>query len=71
MLLQSSDPQFICFPKNLSRAYPAAGEPHAICLNVVITTNRRSNFAHWRSAKFPTPNDERLVQEAALFQVAH
>src|SRR5437016_8330858 len=45
----------------------AAGEEHGIAIRIVIAAG--AAFAHRRAAEFAAPDDERVVQQAAAFEV--
>src|SRR5262245_49281568 len=49
----------------------AAGQPHGKGLDVVIPADGFAALAHGRAAELAAPDDERVVEEAALLQIAH
>ena len=51
----------------LTAAHPAAGHPHRETARVVVAA--AGLLSHRRAAKLTTPNDERLVEQAARFQI--
>ena len=54
----------------LPRLESAAGEPHGESINVVIPPQELlAIFTLWGSAKLTAPNDNRLVQQSALFEI--
>ena len=49
----------------------AAGEPHGEGVDMMIATGRFADFAHRRAAELAAPNDDRVVEQASLLQIAH
>ena len=49
----------------------AAGEPHGEGVDVMVAADGVAVFAHRRAAEFAAPDDERVVEQAALLQVEH
>ena len=47
----------------------AAGEPHGEGVDVVVAAGRFADLAHRRAAELAAPDDERVVEQAALLQV--
>ena len=58
---------------NDARLDPAAGHPHRESLRMMVAAQappeNRVAFDHRRAAEFAAPNDQRLIQEPALFEV--
>src|SRR6478736_6489426 len=59
--------EFICGPKNRSSFGAAAGEPDAKAFGMMVASIRAGRMR--RAPKLASPDDERLVEQAALLQV--
>src|SRR5206468_9339997 len=49
----------------------AASEPHGVGVDVMVAADRLSDFAHGSSAELTSPDDQRLVEQAALLEIAN
>ena len=49
----------------------ATCDPQRERINVMVASGRRAVFAHRRAAKLTAPDDERVVEETASFQIEH
>src|SRR5262245_36098131 len=63
--------EFVRVTENLPRLHAAAGKPHRECFDVMIAARGLSVLTHRRPAKFPAPNDQRVVEQAARFEIFH
>src|SRR5260221_10787900 len=68
-ILDRPEPEFVRLADGDARLDAAAGEPHRVCVDMVIAPNRIAQLAHGRSAKLAAPDDDRTVEQTALLQV--
>jgi hypothetical protein len=73
-ILDGVEAKLVRFTKGDTRADPAASEPHRIGINVMVAAHivaaDVADFAHRRSAELAAPDDERVIEQAAPFQIA-
>src|SRR5262245_1874608 len=66
-------PKLVGFAETDARPNPAAGEPHSERLRMMIATQFAASVGialdHWRPSEFTTPNDESVLQQAALVEI--
>src|SRR5689334_7608338 len=67
--LGSAEAQFVGLADRLPRPDAAAGQPHAVGLDMVVTPQRATILAHRRPAELTTPHDQRLVKQPTPLQV--
>ena len=70
-IFDSAETEFIGLAVALSGFEAAAGEPHGEGVNVVIAAGGLADFAHRRAAEFATKDDDGVVEQAAMLEVAH
>src|SRR6516162_252357 len=73
-ILQDVEAEVVAFAEDESRCNAAAGQPHGEAARMMIAAElpgRDLSLAKWRTAELAAPDDQSIVQEAALFQVAH
>src|SRR5437870_6580339 len=68
------EPDVIVFADDLAAANPAAGQPHAIAVRVMIAPGvlevvRTVHLSHGSSPELAAPHDQRRIQKAALLQI--
>ena len=66
-----AETQFVRLPKNTSGLHAAAGKPHGEGVDVVIAAGGLAVFAHRCAPEFTAPDHQRVVEQAAGFQVFH
>ena len=66
-VVSNVEAQFIRLPMNMSRLDSAAGQPQAEGLLVMVAAV--SSLADGRASELATPNDQRIFQQAALFEI--
>src|SRR5207237_1328343 len=49
----------------------AAGEPHGVGVDVMVAADGLADFTHRRAAELASPNDQCLVKQAALLEIAN
>ena len=67
-ILDRIETKLIAGPKRKPALPPAASEPHAETIRVMVASVVAA-LNHRRAPEFPTPNDQRVVEQSALFQV--
>ena len=66
-VLDGAEAEFVGGADGLAALHAAAGHPHREAGRVVIAAV--AFFAHRRAAEFAAPDDQRLVEQAALLEV--
>src|SRR5437667_11792729 len=65
--------KFVSRPVGNSRLNSAAGHPNGKCMRMMIATKQilvlGPVFVHRSTAKFATPDNQRVLEQAALFQI--
>ena len=68
------EPEFVGFAEGDAGADPAAGKPHGVSINVMVAAHIVAadvpDFAHRRATELAAPDDERVIEQAAPFQIA-
>jgi len=65
--------EVVGFAVNDSAFNAAARQPDSVTVRMMVATDLvrlERALHHWRAAKFAAPNDERVVEEAAVFEIA-
>ena len=70
-VLDRAETQFVGLPKNAPGLHAAAGKPHGESVNVMIAAGGLAVFAHGCAPEFTAPDHQRVVKQAAGFQVFH
>ena len=73
LVLHDVETEFVGFAESDARFDAAAGHPHRERLRMMIAAQFASGvriaFHHRRAAEFAAPDDQRVVEQAALFQI--
>ena len=70
LVLDRAEAELLGLPTNGPRLESAARNPHREGVNVVIAPGGLAHLAHRRAAKFAAPDHDRVVEQAALLEVA-
>src|SRR5256885_11832124 len=49
----------------------AAGEPHGVGVDVMVAADCLADFSHGSPAKLAAPDHQRLIEQAALLEIAN
>ena len=67
--LDRAEAKLVGLADRLARLDAAAGQPHRVGLDMMVATERAAVFAHRRAAELATPDDQRVVEQAAPLEV--
>src|SRR5262245_24940634 len=70
-ILNRVETEFIGLAKDLPGFHTATREPHCEGIDMVIAPRRVAILAHGGAAEFAAPDDERILQQTACFQILH
>ena len=71
LVLDDVEAEFVGLAEDDAGLDAAAGEPHREGVDVVVAADGVAVLAHRRAAEFAAPDDQRVVEQAALLEVVH
>jgi hypothetical protein len=63
--------EFVGFAHDCAGLHAAAGEPHGEGVDVVVAPGGVAVFTHRGAAELAAPDDERVLEQAARFEILH